>query len=143
MSIQTPKMQGLIYEDSVPLSLQLTFFSAFYCKVEETEEEAGPVRLRSLKTGKSLKLPFVMMEDIALKFPAAVDRANAVKAPSENNVLIYEDEFKVNEEFFISLQVTSYSDRNFVFLKPKRFKKDEGRFIYQSGKSMICSYLFS
>ena len=132
----------LHYEESIPTNLQLTFFSALYLKNEATEDEAGPIRLKSLKTGRTLKLPFELTEEIVLKLPAAVDRANNSKSPKEDNITLFEEQFQVNEEYLIALQVTSYQERNWIFLKPKK-KMSDGRLITQKGNVLFIFYSFS
>ena len=122
------------YEDAVSLALTLTFFTATYVKAEETAERYGSIRLTSKKTHRNLKLPFTVVEEVVKKLPFAVDRCNSAKPPTENDTLLYDEVFELNNLYILSLCVTSYEQKNFVFIKPKKWSSNEERYVPQLGK---------
>ena len=131
-----------MYEESVPLLLTLTFFSVTYAKSEENAKQFGSIRMTSKKTQRNLKLPFWIVESVVKKLPLAMDRCNSAPPPTENDTLVYEQVFQLNDDktFILSLCVTSYQEKNFCFLKPKKWNENEKRFVPQLGKKSVFYY---
>ena len=125
------------YEDSYPLILTLTFFTVTYVKTEESNDDYGPVRLTSKKTKRSVKIPFDVIEAVVKKLPLAVDRCNGTKPQHENDSVIFEERFSINSQYVLSLMVTTYESRNFIFLKPLKFAPEQDKFIPQLGNVPI------